>query len=62
MENPLAKRIYKGEFGAKDTVKIAGKSGANQFGKGRSAELDVVATQSGGRCALSTHCCPSLAY
>jgi len=34
IENPLAKRILEGEFGAKDTVKIAAKGGAIQFGKG----------------------------
>jgi len=34
IENPLAKRILEGEFGAKDTVKIAGKGGAIQFSKG----------------------------
>jgi ATP-dependent Clp protease ATP-binding subunit ClpB len=33
IENPLAKRILEGEFGAKDTVKIAAKGGAIQFGK-----------------------------
>jgi len=34
IENPLAKRILEGEFGAKDTVKIAAKGGAIQFSKG----------------------------
>ena len=34
IENPLAKRILEGEFGPKDTVKIAAKGGAIQFGKG----------------------------
>jgi ATP-dependent Clp protease ATP-binding subunit ClpB len=34
IENPLAKRILEGEFGAKDTVKIAAKGGTIQFGKG----------------------------
>jgi len=34
IENPLAKRILEGEFGAKDTAKIAAKGGAIQFGKG----------------------------
>jgi len=34
IENPLAKRILEGEFGAKDTVKIAAKGGVIQFGKG----------------------------
>jgi len=34
IENPLAKRILEGEFAAKDTVKIAAKGGAIQFGKG----------------------------
>ncbi len=34
IENPLAKRILVGEFGPKDTVKIAAKGGAIQFGKG----------------------------
>jgi len=34
IENPLAKRILEGEFGAKDTAKIAAKGGAMQFGKG----------------------------
>jgi ATP-dependent Clp protease ATP-binding subunit ClpB len=34
IENPLAKRILEGEFGAKDTVKIAAKGGAIQFNKG----------------------------
>ncbi len=34
VENPLAKRILEGEFGAKDTVKIAAKGGAIQFSKG----------------------------
>jgi len=33
IENPLAKRILEGEFGAKDTVKIAAKGGAIQFSK-----------------------------
>jgi ATP-dependent Clp protease ATP-binding subunit ClpB len=34
IENPLAKRILEGEFGAKDTVKIAAKGGVIQFAKG----------------------------
>jgi hypothetical protein len=34
IEHPLAKRILEGEFGAKDTVKIAAKGGAIQFSKG----------------------------
>ena len=34
IENPLAKRILEGEFGAKDTVKIAAKGGTIQFSKG----------------------------
>ena len=34
IENPLAKRMLEGEFGPKDTVKIAAKGGAIQFGKG----------------------------
>jgi ATP-dependent Clp protease ATP-binding subunit ClpB len=34
IENPLAKRIPTGEFGPKDTVKIASKGGTMQFGKG----------------------------
>jgi len=34
IENPLAKRILEGEFGPKDTVKIAAKGGAIQFSKG----------------------------
>ncbi|OGA32201.1 MAG: ATP-dependent chaperone ClpB, partial [Betaproteobacteria bacterium RIFCSPLOWO2_12_FULL_64_23] len=34
IENPLAKRILEGEFGAKDTIKIAAKGGAIQFSKG----------------------------
>ena len=34
IENPLAKRMLEGEFGAKDTVKISAKGGAIQFGKG----------------------------
>src|SRR5471032_823327 len=34
IENPLAKRILEGEFGARDTVKIAAKGGTIQFGKG----------------------------
>jgi ATP-dependent Clp protease ATP-binding subunit ClpB len=34
IENPLAKRILEGEFGPKDTVKIASKGGTIQFGKG----------------------------
>ena len=34
IENPLAKLILEGKFGAKDTVKIAAKGGAIQFGKG----------------------------
>ena len=34
IENPLAKRILEGDFGAKDTVKISTKGGAIQFGKG----------------------------
>jgi ATP-dependent Clp protease ATP-binding subunit ClpB len=34
IENPLAKRILEGEFGPKDTVKIASKGGTMQFGKG----------------------------
>ena len=34
IENPLAKRILEGEFGPKDTVKIAARGGAIQFGKG----------------------------
>ena len=34
IENPLAKRILEGEFGAKDMVKIAAKGGAIQFGEG----------------------------
>ena len=34
IENPLAKRILEGEFGAKDTVTIAAKGGAIQFSKG----------------------------
>ena len=33
IENPLAKRILEGEFGPRDTVKIAAKGGAIQFGK-----------------------------
>ena len=33
IENPLAKRILEGEFGPKDTVKIASKGGTIQFGK-----------------------------
>ena len=34
IENPLAKHILEGEFGPKDTVKIAAKGGAIQFSKG----------------------------
>jgi len=34
IENPLSKRILEGEFGARDTVKIAAKGGAIQFSKG----------------------------
>jgi ATP-dependent Clp protease ATP-binding subunit ClpB len=34
IENPLAKRILEGEFGARDTVKLAAKGGAIQFNKG----------------------------
>ena len=34
IENPLAKRILEGEFGPKDTVKIAAKGGTIQFSKG----------------------------
>src|SRR5476649_2900923 len=34
IENPLAKRILEGEFGARGTVKIAAKGGTIQFGKG----------------------------
>jgi ATP-dependent Clp protease ATP-binding subunit ClpB len=34
IENPLAKRILEGDYGPKDTVKIAAKGGAIQFGKG----------------------------
>ena len=34
IENPLAKHILEGEFGAKDTVKIAAKGGAILFSKG----------------------------
>ena len=34
IENPLAKRILEGEFGAKDTVKIAAKGGTILFSKG----------------------------
>ncbi len=34
IENPLAKRILEGEYGAKDTVKIAAKGGMIQFSKG----------------------------
>jgi ATP-dependent Clp protease ATP-binding subunit ClpB len=34
IENPLAKRILEGEFGPKDTVKIAAKAGTIQFSKG----------------------------
>ncbi|HUX26972.1 MAG TPA: ATP-dependent chaperone ClpB [Burkholderiales bacterium] len=34
IENPLARRILEGEFGAKDTVKIAAKGGVIQFSKG----------------------------
>ena len=34
IENPLAKRMLEGEFGAKDTVKIAAKGGTIQFSKG----------------------------
>jgi len=33
IENPLAKRILEGKFGAKDTVKIAAKGSAIQFVK-----------------------------
>jgi ATP-dependent Clp protease ATP-binding subunit ClpB len=34
IENLLAKRILEGEFGARDTVKIAAKGGTIRFGKG----------------------------
>ncbi|MBE0627327.1 MAG: ATP-dependent chaperone ClpB [Burkholderiales bacterium] len=34
IENPLAKRILEGDYGPKDTVKIAAKGGAIQFSKG----------------------------